>query len=519
MIWHPNLQWYYEFERGLVTDSSSNSNDLSKTGSLRMEMGTVSLSDTIHSGVIESVTFQNTYDDPVVFCYIPVLVGSQFCVPRVENVTSTGCDIFMEEPDDEGHSAEICHYFVIEKGVHILNNGDIIEAGSINTTTTHISGDVAAGDTINFSQTYSDPTFFHFIQTRNSNDFAFSFCTNLTTSNSEIGIELLQTGSPSTQEEIAYLVYENSSITGVFDALDGTRILREHSHALQGANAGFDDTPYQITFSQSYSSAPKIIMSGHTVNGADGWAPRGNTLSATTHDMYCDEDQIGDTERNHTAEEVSWMVFSEEFAYDDTIQTTNAHVSKSASITANSYALIPHSHNGLGEIGDMTVFFRGTITPPSSIDNVLTICGYDRSEYWVIGCGRTATPSEEPKLQFSLTGETSGTVDVIAPVDVADSTPHFCAATYKKSTGVVTLYMDGVEIHSEQALQANEGIGTGVARDGMLFTLPESSGGDLVRGTRGANNTTIDTIGYINGTCLELHDIERIRMGFSPIKK
>lgn len=54
------------------------------------------------------------------------------------------------------------------------------------------------------------------------------------------------------------------------------------------------------------------------VDGANGgWSYTygASPTTATTLDLACDEDQVGDSERNHTAEQVGYVVFETPVAY------------------------------------------------------------------------------------------------------------------------------------------------------------------------------------------------------------
>ena len=92
--------------------------------------------------------------------------------------------------------------------------------------------------------------------------------------------------------------------------------------ALVGADtvAGVTNSPpYTYTFDTSFSSAPTGAVT--TMAGMDGgnggWAYVHGSTMATTTTLYLsiDEDQIGDTERNHTTEQVGYVVFESAVVY------------------------------------------------------------------------------------------------------------------------------------------------------------------------------------------------------------
>ncbi|MCP4568501.1 MAG: hypothetical protein GY841_13065, partial [FCB group bacterium] len=72
--------------------------------------------------------------------------------------------------------------------------------------------------------------------------------------------------------------------------------------------------PYAYTFNTTFASAPTVAVV--TMAGMDGgnggWAQVHGSTMATTTSLYLsiDEDQIGDSERNHTPEQVGYVAFA-----------------------------------------------------------------------------------------------------------------------------------------------------------------------------------------------------------------
>lgn len=108
-------------------------------------------------------------------------------------------------------------------------------------------------------------------------------------------------------ETIGFIVFEagHGSLAGVeYEAFVGGDTVR-----------GVDNSPaYTYSFNSAFASAPQVALTSMAgMDGGDGgWAQvHGSTLAtATTLYLSIDEDQIGDSERNHTTEQVSYVVFS-----------------------------------------------------------------------------------------------------------------------------------------------------------------------------------------------------------------
>ena len=83
---------------------------------------------------------------------------------------------------------------------------------------------------------------------------------------------------------------------------------------------GIDDvsTGSALTFGQSFASAPAVgIATQSAMDGNNGgWAvfPAGGGLNASQMMISVDEDQLSDSERAHTSEQVSYIVFGQDIS-------------------------------------------------------------------------------------------------------------------------------------------------------------------------------------------------------------
>ena len=80
-----------------------------------------------------------------------------------------------------------------------------------------------------------------------------------------------------------------------------------------------NNPPYDYTFATAFGTAPEIAVATQAGmdGGNGGWAYIHGATLATTTDLYLsiDEDQINDSERNHTPEQVGYVVFGTEVVY------------------------------------------------------------------------------------------------------------------------------------------------------------------------------------------------------------
>ena len=107
-------------------------------------------------------------------------------------------------------------------------------------------------------------------------------------------------------ETVGYIVIETGS--GTINSIDYTAALGGDS--VRGVTNG---PPYSYSIS-GLSSPDVAIATLAAMDGNNGgWALLygANPLTSTTLNLAIDEDQAGDTERNHTPEQVGYIVFDQ----------------------------------------------------------------------------------------------------------------------------------------------------------------------------------------------------------------
>lgn len=285
--------------------------DVKLLPSISMEVGEVTLSSTIDKGVTASVTFENTYNNPVIVAYIQTRGGGQSIDVRVKDVTSTGCTIFNQEPDNQGHNPEDIGYIVMEAGAHTLPDGTKAEAETHSTSNVHREHNAFSGDTVSFTQSFtSAPVVLATLNTHNNNDFMSCVVPSTSSTDFTVQQEAGGSGKTAVTETIGWIAVES----GKTGTLGGQKY--ETGSASDGSNDGVDNTEHTITYINSYSSTPIIVVAGNSGNGSDGyWARGSGTHSSTEHGVYAEEDQVGDNERSHIDETFSWWAFENSFSF------------------------------------------------------------------------------------------------------------------------------------------------------------------------------------------------------------
>ncbi|MEP2551259.1 MAG: H-type lectin domain-containing protein, partial [Marinomonas sp.] len=325
----------------------------------RIEAGTFVAHDTLGTNrTPDFVSFQQTFDTPPIVIILPSQTGANSATVTVQNVTTTGFDELIVEPDnwDGRHLAMTVHYVAVEPGRHVLPDGQIIEAGLHSTTTvqfgTGFTGGTTGWDTVNFSSSLPNtPTILHHLQTTNSetsnvaNAASRPHITSIAQSPSLTGFQLAidrsQANSgpfPST-EVIGWIAFPSGG-SGDFPNTAGTAI--DWSATTTGFNIrGWDDgctaNPTGISTGTSIVVAKKLSRR----NDDGGWL-RYCAISSNSVTLRVDEDRDQDTERNIAAgdaERAAIVAFSQAFHANLAADLTTSKVKFSTSGTYADFEL------------------------------------------------------------------------------------------------------------------------------------------------------------------------------------
>ncbi len=270
------------------------------------EVGRTTLSNTIDGGYESTISFRNEYTNPVVVAYIMTRGGGQPVEVRVRSVTSTGCVIFSEEPDNGGHNPEQVGYIVMESGSWRLPDGTRVEAGSIVTNQAHVDGEYCGGDSVSFTQTFSSPpAVLHSLNSYNNGRFMSSIACDITSSGFRLQQEASKSGNNPYSETIGWIAVE-SGRTG-----DVNGIKYETGYGIDSGGDGVTNTPHIISYSQSFTNTPIIVVKQSSIHGNDGsWARSSGIHSSSTHGTYAEESDL-----SHTSEYFSYWAFESNTFY------------------------------------------------------------------------------------------------------------------------------------------------------------------------------------------------------------
>ena len=231
-------------------------------------------------------------------------------VVRIRNASGSSFEMRVENPSGTALSGYTVHYMVVEEGVYtVAQDGVKMEAAKYNSTVT-AENNSWVGEARTYSNSYTSPVVLGQVMT--SND-VWSVFWNYGSSRSNppngstlfVGKNVAEDpNAVRANETVGYIVIEagNGSIDGVnYTAALGADTVRGTTNS----------PPYNYTLSGLSTASVAVISQAAMDGGNGGWAYLygSSPVSSTTLQLAIDEDQVNDSERNHTTEQVGYIVF------------------------------------------------------------------------------------------------------------------------------------------------------------------------------------------------------------------
>ena len=276
------------------------------------------------SNLAQTVTLVKKYADAVIVCTLHYVNNTIPAVVRVDNVTATSFDLYLQNPGDGATPvADQVSYLVVEQGAWNIN-GVTFEAQRYTSTVTD-DNNSWNGEAQSYLQTYTNPVVIGQVMSANDPFWSVFWCRGNSRTNPPSPTSLM-TGKtvcedsfvPRLNEDVGFIVFEDGSVTIGGVALDA----QESGDTITGVG---NSPPYSAAFNGSFSSAPQVVLVGqHAMDGNNGgWSVIYGTPGASTTqvDVAIDEDQISDSERSHTNEQVAVVAFEQAGAITPSLVT------------------------------------------------------------------------------------------------------------------------------------------------------------------------------------------------------
>lgn len=378
------------------------------TGVLAAEVGLVSNV----QGSWKTVALSKSYSNPVVIC-TPVLntYNDVPAVARVRNAGSTSFEVRLVNPGGSAVTSSDVHYLVVEEGVY-----SDFEAIRMTSTKTASKSNWGQYEALNTSNSYSSPVVLGQVMTTNDGWSNFWACGSSVGNapapgNINVGKMVAEdTDNTRNNETLGILVIEAGS--GTIDGIPYHVALG--ADVVDGASAGY-------TYPHGLSNASIAILSAAGMDGGDGGWPvlfGPDPVSSSGVTLSFDEDQISDSDRNHTTEEVAYMVFEQEVQpvgcdgtgsilyqrFENLSGTSISQLTSAATYPdgpdySEELASFEAPTNIMDQYGVRVV---GYICPPESGTYYFWIAADDNTELWL-------STNNDPANKVNIAGHTSWT--------------------------------------------------------------------------------------------------------------
>lgn len=289
---------------------------------------------------VQTVTLNHTYANPVVIALPVSTEGTDVAIVRVNDIQSNQFELYLTEPSNLNgmHGvAETISYIVLEAGVHVLDNGTMLEVGTVNTgATVGQSIPSPTWETVNFTAPFiGAPIVMTHVQSGAGTPFLSTRQEATTSTGFQVALQPEElVSAPQNSLNVGYLAIEAhvGSWNGIaYEAIQTSRL--------------FTELFTNLTFQQAYTSAPHFIASLASFHGGDNSTLRYDNMTNVGVGVKVEEDTTLDIEVGHTAEEVSYLALDgaglltarQSLVNDDQAHTFQIH------------------HSGQGTINDLNV--------------------------------------------------------------------------------------------------------------------------------------------------------------------
>lgn len=256
----------------------------------------------------QTVTLPRTYSSMVVVATPLYTNTAAPAVARIRNASGDSFEIKLQNPGNKtAVTPASVHYIAVEEGVYtVAEHGINMEAVKMNSTVTDSKGSWI-GQSQTYQNTYTSPVVFGQVMTANDAAWSVFWCRGSSQSASpsstvlNVGKAVCEdTSKVRADETIGYIVMEAGTAT-----VEGKTILAgTGADTVVGMDNGSRD--YALT---GLSSISTVALSIPGLDGGDGaWPVLYGAPVDLTLKLVVDEDRIGDSERGHTTEQISYLV-------------------------------------------------------------------------------------------------------------------------------------------------------------------------------------------------------------------
>ena len=319
----------------------------------------------------QTITFSQTYTNPIVLAQPASINGTDPVVVRATNVQSNQFDIFLTEPSNLNQThgvGETVSFLVLEAGSHVLADGRQLDVGTVVTGAT-VGKTVASPswETVSYATPFlAPPVVVTQPQTFGGMGYLSTRQDAITAGDFQVALQ---------QEEM--ITSQHGAETVGYVAIEpGVGTWNGLLYEAQSTADGFTEVFTPLNFIQSFAAAPRFVSSLGSYIGDDNAHLRYQQLQPASIELKVEEDTTVDTEITHTAESVAYLAIGGDgslTAVDTTIpdgltQAFTLNVSTIGQVAdLDVYLELVH-----GQIEDLDVFLEA---PDSTLVELLSDVG------------------------------------------------------------------------------------------------------------------------------------------------
>lgn len=249
---------------------------------------------------IQTIQLNNTYRNPVIFALPLSYNGGDEAIARVTDIQDDNFSLYVQEAEykDGWHTSESVSYLVLEAGSWELEDGTILEVGTLDTDATTDS----LWSEIDFDSDFSlTPAILSQVQTNNGGEFVRTRQRTAGVEGFELALEAEEVLKSSTHERetVGWLAIESGS--GSWDGLD---------YQVGQIGESIDHNWQTVDFAEDFAQAPNLFASISSFKGSDSAGLRYDSLGTGSVQLKVEEDQSFDLEIGHVLESVDFLAIA-----------------------------------------------------------------------------------------------------------------------------------------------------------------------------------------------------------------
>jgi hypothetical protein len=267
----------------------------------------------VNSTIWKTVPLAKLYISPIPVCTVKYDLGITLlpAVVRIQNVGPNSFNIRLQNPSDVAIANRDVHCVVVEEGKWKMPDGRLMEAKKYSSTVTD-NTKTWIGQTQTYQNKYTNPVVLGQVMSFNDPKWSvFWSRASVSQNNAPTAISIItgkhvgeDTKTTRLVETVGYIVMEAGHATS------GT-VEVETGRGLDAFTA-YTGTKYSAPFTKAFAVRPVVaVVCQMAMDDVDGsWAVLTTDPATTVVGVSIDEDQILDSERAHTTEEIAYALFS-----------------------------------------------------------------------------------------------------------------------------------------------------------------------------------------------------------------